>query len=467
MSNIDVTEKETLGKTTLDVNTTSLFPRAFDEYIEIVRGDGAYIYDRNGNEFFDAVAGNQCSNIGHGVEEIADAAHEQMKELEYTSSVLFLNDEAQTFSEKMADFLPDGFNHTWMVSGGSEANESAIKMAREYHRETGNPEKNIVIGRRTGFHGNTLGTLSVTGLTSRREPFVPMLNDWPKAPAAYPYRCSFCESTEECRTHGVECAKELEQVIRDTGPEYVSAFIAEPVVGAANAAAVPGEEYFATIRDICDEYEMLLIVDEVMSGMGRTGENFAIEHWDVSPDIITSAKGMSAGYTSLGGAFPKQHVAEVFAEKENGFTHGHTYSFNPTSSAIASAVLDYVDEHDVVENARRVGEYTRDRFEEFYDYDFVGDVRGKGLMLGLEFVDDRETKEPLEHGGPAFRDFLFETGIDHGIVTYPGGGSIDGELGDHVLVTPPLTISREQADEMVSRLHDTLETVSESKFVED
>lgn len=344
-----------------------------------------------------------------------------------------------------------------MVSGGSEANESAIKMAREYHRETGSPEKQIVIGRKLGYHGNTIGALSVTGMPSRREPFVPLLEGWPKAPAAYPYRCPYCDDEEECREHGVECAKELETVIRDTGPEYVSAFIAEPVVGAANAAATPGEEYFKTVREICDTYNVLLIVDEVMCGMGRTGENFAIEHWDVTPDIITCAKGMSAGYTPLAGTMPRSDIVEVFAEKEDGFTHGHTYSFNPTSCAIGTAVLEYMEEHDVVGNAREIGSYARDRFEEFYEYDFVGDVRGKGLMLGVEFVADRETKAPLENGGPEFRENLLQTALEERITVYPGGGSVDGERGDHVLITPPLTITQEQADEMIDRLHTTFE----------
>ena len=441
--------------------STNLFPREFTEMPEIVRGDGAYIYDADGNEYFDAIAGNQCSNIGHGVAEIAEAAREQMSELEYTSSMLFVNDRSQAFAETMARFLPEGFEHTWMVSGGSEATESAMKMAREYHRETGHPEKHVVVGRRMSFHGNTLGALSAGGMPARREPFVPMVNDWPTAPAAYPYRCRHCADEEACREHGVECAKGLEEVIRDVGPEYVSAFIAEPVVGAANAAATPGEEYFRIVREICDEYDVLLVVDEVMSGMGRTGENFAIEHWDVTPDVIVTAKGMSAGYTPLGGVMPHEDVVEVFADRDGGFSHGHTYCFNPTSSAIADAVLRYMMEHDVVDNARRVGEYTRERFEEFYEYDFVGDVRGKGLMLGVEFVGDRETKEPLEEGGPEFRQGLLETAMENGVTVYPGGGAVDGERGDHVLITPPLTITRDQADEMMDRLHATFEDVGD------
>ncbi len=452
---------ESISTRELTAATTNLFPRAFEEYPEIVRGEGIYIYDAAGNEYLDAVAGNQCSNIGHGVEAIAEAARDQIATLEYTSSILSVNEPAQRFTERMASFLPDGFSHTWMVSGGSEANESAFKLAREYHRETGNPEKRIVVGRRLSYHGNTLGTLGAGGMPARREPFVGMMQDWPKAPAAYPYRCGFCADEEACREHGTECAKQLEQVIRDVGADHVSAFIAEPLVGAANAAVVPGEEYFPTVRDICDDHDVLLIVDEVMSGMGRTGENFAIEHWDVTPDIITSAKGMSAGYTPLGGAMPHDRLVDVFADKEDGFTHGHTFSFNPTTSAIATAVLDYVDEHDLVANARDVGAYARERFEELYDYDFVGDVRGKGLMLGVEFVENRETKAPLEAGGPEFRKRLFHTALENRVTVYPGGGSVDGERGDHVLVTPPLTVTRADVDEMMDRLRGTFDDVGE------
>ena len=448
-----------VAQRTLSPDRTHLFPRAFSEIPEIVSGNGAYVYDSNGNQYFDAISGNQCTNIGHGVERIAEAARDQMETLEYTSRMLFVNDKSQAFAEKMAETLPDGFKHTWMVSGGSEANESAIKMAREYHREHGREEKHVVIGRRLSYHGNTLGALSVTGLPGRIEPFVPMLQEWPKAPAAYPYRCPHCDSEAECHKSGRKCADQLEEVIRDIGPAYVSAFIAEPIVGAANAAVVPGDKYFERIREICDEYDVLLIVDEVMSGMGRTGENFAIEHWDVTPDIITCAKGMSGGYTPLGGTFPHEQIAETFAAKDDGFTHGHTYSFNPTSSAIALEVLEYMDDNNVVENARKQGEYVQDRFEEFYEYGFVGDVRGQGLMCGIEFVGDQNTKEPLSNGGPEFRETILKTGLEHGIVTYPGGGTVDGKNGDHVLITPPLTITENQVDDMIARLHETFDAL--------
>ena len=452
--------KKDIATKDLTPATTNLFPRSFSEYPEIVRGEDVYIFDSNGNRYFDAVAGNQCSNIGHGVSEIGLQAKEQMEKLEYTSSILFINDQSQRFAERIADFLPAGFNHTWMVSGGSEANESAIKMARQYHIERGNTEKHIVIGRQHSYHGNTLGALSASGLGQRRKPYEVMLHDWAKAPEAYPYRCRFCNNQRECERSGSACAEELEQAILDVGPERVSAFIAEPVVGSALGAVAPGDEYFDVVRDICHTYDVLLIVDEVMSGMGRTGENFAIEQWGVSPDIITCAKGMGGGYTQIGGTFPHESVVEVF-EQKGSFDHGHTYSFNPTTSAVGTAVIEYMNEKDIVANANKVGEYVQDRLKELYQYNIVGDVRGKGLMLGVEFVGDRETKQPLRDGGEEFRQRLFQVALEERIIVYPGGGSIDGNKGDHVLLTPPLSIDIDQSDEMMGLLHSVFERMDE------
>jgi adenosylmethionine-8-amino-7-oxononanoate aminotransferase len=350
-----------------------------------------------------------------------------------------------------------------MVSGGSEAVETAIKMARQYHLKTGNPQKHVVIGCQRSYHGMTLGALSATGLRSRRRPFQPMLHDWPKAPAPYPYRCSCCPDTATCRDHGEECAKRLEEVVRDVGPEYVSAFVAEPIAGGArtNSGAVPGDRYFEVVREICDEYDILLLADEIITGMGRTGENFAMEHWGVLPDVFVTAKGMSAGYTPLGGAMPRDRVAEAFADDE-GFTHGHTFSFHPVSCAIAKTVLDYVRRNDLVANAAEVGGYLHDRASSLSEYDFVGDVRGKGLMLGVEFVEDRETKAPLQAGGPAFRTELLKTAMNHGLMVWPGGGGVDGDGGDCILLTPPLTITEREVDELMVRLHATLDVVEES-----
>ena len=438
-----------------------IFPRAYrKEYVTMVRGEGHHVWDADGNRYLDAIAGNQNVTIGHGREPVVEAAREQLETLEYTSSMLFANEPAMAYTEKIAEFTPDGFEHTWLVSSGSEANESAVKMARQYHYERGDTEKYKVIAREPSYHGNTGIAMALSGFPARKTKMEPLFADWPKISHGAPYRCPYCDGNDvhdaEC---GVRCADELEAAIREEGPETVAAFIAEPVTGAANAAAFPHDGYFERIREICDEYDVLFIVDEVMSGFGRTGENFAIEHWDVTPDIITSAKGMSGGYSPIGGTMPHRRVAEVFEDVEDGFQHGHTYCFNPASAAIGNAVLEYMTDHDLVANAREVGGYLRERIEEFAEYEMVGDVRGKGLMLGVEFVGDRETKAPLAQSGGEFQSLLFETGLDEGVLTYPSGGHVEGDRGDHTLITPPLSIDRNAADDLVDRMHATFERV--------
>lgn len=437
-----------------------MFPRAFQtEYVTITRGDGHWVWDDRGNRYLDAISGNQNVNIGHGREEIAAVARDQLEELEYVSSMIFANEPAQRYTERIADFTPDGFSKTWLIGSGSEANESAVKMARQYHYERGNTDKYKVVSRRRSYHGNTGIAMALSGFPARKDKMDPLFENWPKAPSASPYRCEFCggahaRGSDADRACGVQCADELENIILAEGPDSVAAFITEPVTGAANAGEYPHDAYFERVREICDEHDVLFIVDEVMSGFGRTGENFAIEHWDVTPDIITGAKGMSGGYTPVGGTMPHDRIVEVFEEVPEGFQHGHTYCFNPASAAIGHAVLDYVDDHDLVANAREQGVHLGERLQELYDYDFVGDVRGKGLMWGVEFVRDRETKETLAETGSEFQTRLFETAIDHGVLVYPSGTHVDGVRGDHTLVTPPLTIDRDGIDELVDRYHD-------------
>ncbi len=435
-----------------------MFPRVFPkEYVTIVRGEGHTVWDDEGNAYFDAAAGNQNVAIGHGVPEVVDAAAEGLERLAYTSSMLFANEPAQAYTEKIAEFTPDGFEKAWLVSSGSEANESAVKLARQYHYERGEEGKYKVLSRRRSYHGNTGIAMGLSGFPARKTKMEPLYPNFPKVPNGSPYRCRLCDGVDgrEC---GRRCADELERVIQAEDPDTVAAFIAEPVTGAANAAASPHDGYFERVRQICDAYDVLFIIDEVMSGFGRTGENFAIDHWGVTPDIITSAKGMSGGYTPVGGAMPHERIVDVFEELADGFQHGHTYSFNPGSAAIGLAVLEYLDDHDLVANARTVGAHLRERLEECYEYEFVGDVRGKGLMCGLEFVADRETKAPLDPD-VGFGDRLFEAGLDNGLITYPGGAHVDGERGDHVLLTPPLSIDEDDADELVDRLHATLAAV--------
>lgn len=436
-----------------------LFPRDFTkEYVTMERGEGHWVFDADGNRYLDAIAGNQNVNIGHGRSAIAEAAREQIETLEYTSSMLFANRPAMQYTEKIAEFTPEGFEHTWLVSSGSEANESAVKMARQYHYERGNEGKYKVISRRRSYHGNTAIAMALSGFPARKDKMEPLFANFPKAPSGSPYRCEFCDGDggREC---GIRAAEEVRNIIESEGPDTVAAFIAEPVTGAANAGESPHDGYFERVREITDEYDVLFIVDEVMSGFGRTGENFAIEHWDVSPDIITGAKGMSGGYSPIGGTMPHDRIVEVFEDLSGGFQHGHTYSFNPTSAAIGLAVLEYVDEQDLVANARSVGETLGTELHRLESFDFVGDIRGKGLMWGIEFVADPETKEPLPETGSEFQDTLFEAGLDNGVLVYPSGTHVDGKRGDHTLITPPLTIDDAGVRELVSRMEAVLSQV--------
>lgn len=445
--------------TTPGTNLGGLFPRDFTkQYVTMQRGEGHWIWDTDGNRYLDAIAGNQNVNIGHGRSEIAEAARAQIETLEYTSSMLFANIPALEYTEKIAEFTPDGFNHAWLVSSGSEANESAVKLARQYHFERGNEGKYKVISRRRSYHGNTAIAMALSGFPARKDKMEPLFANFPKAPSASPYRCEFCDGTggREC---GIRAAEEVRHIIEAEGPDTVAAFIAEPVTGAANAGAYPHDGYFERVREITDEYDVLFIVDEVMSGFGRTGANFAIEHWDVRPDVITGAKGMSGGYAPIGGMMPHDRLVEVFEDLQGGFQHGHTYCFNPTSAAIGRAVLEYVEDHALVGNAADVGETLGSALQRLGEFDFVGDIRGKGLMYGIEFVADTETKDPLPQTGPEFQSTLFDAGLDNGVLVYPSGTHIDGERGDHTLITPPLTIDDDGVDALVSRMEDTFRQV--------
>ncbi|MFB6082387.1 MAG: aspartate aminotransferase family protein [Halanaeroarchaeum sp.] len=454
-----MTRHTTNRTTTPGTDLGGMFPRDFtSEYLTIARGDGHWVWDTDGTRYLDAISGNQNVNVGHGREEIAAAAAEQIERLEYTSSMLFANEPAQRYTDLIAEFTPDGFDHAWLVSSGSEANESAVKMARQYHYERGDMGKYKVISRRRSYHGNTGIAMALSGFPARKDKMEPLFPNFPKAPSAAPYRCEFCDGDggREC---GERAADELENVILAEGPETVAAFIAEPVTGAANAGESPHDGYFERVREITEEYDVLFIVDEVMTGFGRTGENFAIEHWEVTPDIITGAKGMSGGYSPIGGAMPHDRVVEVFEDLSGGFQHGHTYSFNPTSAAIGRAVLEYVREHDLVANAAAMGDLLGEELRDLERFDFVGDVRGKGLMWGVEFVEPGTEKEPLAQTGATFQDALFSAGLDNGIITYPSGAHVENERGDHTLVTPPLTVDEAGVREIGDRMAATLEQV--------
>ncbi len=419
-------------------------------YPTIVRGEGVYLWDTEGRRYIDGSGGSSAvTSIGHGVQEIADAMAAQARKVAFVPMHLFTSEPLEALAEAIGKFAPADLNRVWFVSGGSEATENAAKLARQYWLERGQPSKSIVIGRWQSFHGNTMGSMAFGGHTIRRRKYVPMFNEASHLPPMYCYRCHFKQTYPSCDTY---CADYLERLVRMQGPENVAAFIAEPVVGATLGAVPPVPEYFPKIREICDRNEILFIADEVMTGFGRTGANFAVDHWGVVPDLIATAKGVSGGYIPLGAVIVRDEIIQAFEKNGSNFVGGHTYSGHPVAAAVGLAVLRYIQEHDLVRNAREVGAHLLAGLRELQArHPIIGDVRGLGMMVGLEFVADRATRAPFPAEREVARAIALEA-LPRGLVTYPGTGSVDGVLGDHTKLTPPLILTRAQADEIVAIL---------------
>ena len=428
----------------------NVFYRNVNKKFDLVEyGEGIYLYDDKGNKYIDACSGAAVSNIGHGNKRVAKAIAEQAGKVAFSHLSRWTNSPARELADMVAEMSPGSLNKLYLVSGGSEATESALKMSRQYFLERdGNTSKYKIISRWNAFHGNTIGALSMTG-DSRRKKYTPYLLDFPKIENCYCYRCPFGLEEDTCN---VECAYALERCIKANGAESIAAFIAEPVVGAASGALVPHKDYFKIVRDICDKYDILLIDDEVMTGFGRTGSMFAIDEFGVIPDMICMAKGMSAGYAPLGAVVAKDEIFNTFKNGTGSFVHGHTYGGNPLSSAAAVEVLKILQEENMVENSKVVGAYLLEQMKEkILPFWYVGDVRGKGLMQGVEFVKDKATKEPFPIKlGVAEK--LTQTLMKHGVVIYPGSGMADGMNGDQFLLAPPLIITKDQVDDMVERM---------------
>jgi adenosylmethionine-8-amino-7-oxononanoate aminotransferase len=424
-------------------------PKKF--YPTAERAEGIYIYDTNGKRYIDGSGGAVVVGIGHGVKEVADAMLQQAGRVAFAHGSQFTTEAAIELASKLVKFSPRGLNKVYFLSGGSEAIETAVKLARQYQVERGNPSKYKVISRWTSYHGNTLGALALGGHTGRRKFYLPLIQHTPHIAPAYCYRCPFGAAPESC---SLECALDLEKTILYEGPDSVSAFLAEPIVGATAGVLVPKDGYFQKIREICDRYDVLLISDEVMTGMGRTGKNFGLDHWHVVPDMIVVGKGLASGYSPIYTVIVKEAIHSAIKEGSGVFIHGHTYSQNPLSSAIASAVMDYLAKHDLVSRSAKMGDYLLKALQALYRHEFVGDIRGKGLFAGIEFVQDRKTKATFDPklklnaqvGSGAF---------EKGLITYPGGGGADGVNGDHLVLAPPLIIKEKEIDAMVSILDET------------
>ncbi len=388
-----------------------------------------------------------------------------METIAFTHLSRWTVDAIEKCAEKISEWTPGDLNHVYFVSGGSEATETALKLSRQYfvERDGGSSAKWKVIAKWNSFHGNTMGALGMTGITSRKKIYDPIVPQFPKIPQFYHYRNEWSCDTLEATS--IKAAEALEAEILRQGPETVMAFISEPVVGSAAPGVHPHKVYFEMVREICDRYDILWIDDEVMAGFGRTGKKMAIEHYgDLVPDIICAAKGMSCGYTPFGTAIVNDKIFNtIMVEGSGKFHHGHTYAGNPLSAAIAWKVLEIVERENYVENSATMGDYLMKKLQSLYEYPLVGEIRGKGLMIGIEFVKDQLTKEPFD---PAQQvsGLLTKSCLDRGIVPYPGTGSADGVKGDHILLAPPLNITKEEIDELYIAFEGAVKEVSQELF---
>jgi adenosylmethionine-8-amino-7-oxononanoate aminotransferase len=430
-----------------------------------LRGEGVYVWDAEGNRYLDFSGSAAVNFIGHGVREISAAMAEQAKELEFVHTSQFTTPVAEEYAQELLDFAGENFQGgaVYFTSGGSEGIETALKLARQYQVEIGQAKRYQVLSRTQSYHGSTLGALAVSGNKRRREIYLPMVREFAHVGIPYCYRCNY-DCKDGCRDCGQEYAAELERAVVAASGEVVG-FILEPVSGATLGAVVPPPGYLQSVADVCRKHGVLLIADEVMTGMGRTGRNFAVNHWNVAPDILVAAKGLSSGYAPLGAVIVTKKVVDAIAS--GSFLHGFTYNAHPVSLAAGRAVLRYQRERELVQAADSksepsAGSQTKRALEELRDLRAVGDVRGIGLLWGVEFVADRTTKRPF----PPELNFAGKVGqaaAKRGLLVYPMQGCVDGNSGDHLLITPPAVITKEQIEWAQVQLREAIQETTPTR----
>ncbi|MEL6641776.1 MAG: aspartate aminotransferase family protein [Pseudomonadota bacterium] len=435
-----------------------VFPRHTRNSLPLaVRGEGIYLYDSNGKKYLDGSGGAAVSCLGHSDADVVDAIKSQLDSLDFAHTGFLTSAPAEALASRLIAHAPDGIDRVYLVSGGSEAVESAMKLARQYMLETGQSDRTKFIARRQSYHGNTLGALGTGGNMWRRAPFDPVMVSASHIAPCYAYRDQGTD--ESLFDYGQRVANELEAELLRLGPETVIGFLAEPVVG-ATAGAVPAVDgYFKRIREICDQFGILLILDEVMCGMGRTGTLFACEQDGVRPDIVTIAKGLGAGYQPIGAMLCSGQIYQAIADGSGFFQHGHTYLGHPVACAAANAVVTKLTDGGLTDRAAKIGAYLEDQLiTTFGQHPNVGDIRGRGMFRGLEFVADRDTKAPFDPNDKLAAK-LKATAMENGLICYPMSGTIDGVTGDHVLLAPPFICTEGQVDELVEKLSTSLNAV--------
>ena len=433
-----------------------VFPRVSDRGLPTaVHAEGAWVTDSQGNRFLDGAGGAIVLNVGHGDPALIAAATEQLGKTQYVHPTMFTTEAVERYADQVAEVLPMHDPRIYPVSGGSEAVETAIKMARAYHLARGEGSRITIIARRSSYHGNTLGALDASGKEPLRKPYTPWLGRFTHAPAAYEYRC-------ENPRHPVACgdwhAGELERMLTQSPEASVAAFIAEPVSGATLGAAVPCEDYWPKIVEVCRRHGVLVIADEVMTGFGRTGMWFGMDHWNIRPDILTAGKGTTSGYVPFGFAAASGEVFDAVAA--SGFVHGFTWSHNALGAAVGSAVLQRLREDDMVSRSRVLGERIRgDLSQGLKDCAVVGDVRGLGLLIGIELVREGESKEPLARSAKTTERVLAAARAN-GLLLYSSTGHVDGTNGDLIILGPPFCLTEGDVTTLVERTIDAVRSVA-------
>ena len=428
-----------------------VFPRHTNSQLPVVAaGDGVYLIDECGNRYIDGSCGAATSCLGHSNAKVIQAIKCQLDEVAYAHTGFFTSHSAEKLANKLIAHAPEGIKKAYLVSGGSEAVEAALKLARQYFIEKGEDSRRHIIARRQSYHGNTLGALATGGNVERRKSFAPLLIETTHISPCYEYRDR--HDDESIFDYGQRVANELETEINRLGSGNVMAFVAEPVVGATAGALAPVDGYFKRIREICDAHGVLLILDEVMCGMGRTGTLFACEQDDISPDIVTIAKGLGAGYQPIGAMLCTDDIYQTIADGSGFFHHGHTYMGHPTACAASLAVLEQLLDDGVLANAKKMSTvFQQALIDNFGDHPNVGDIRGRGLFWGIELVANRITKEPLSPEQSIHKKIKVAA-FEAGLICYPNGGTIDGQTGDHILLAPPFIIDEKHVDEIIAKL---------------
>jgi adenosylmethionine-8-amino-7-oxononanoate aminotransferase len=440
-------------------HSSSLFSRNLrKQYPIAVRGEGSWIVASDGRRYLDASGQAAVVSIGHGVLEIGRAMAEQSNRIAFAHTSQFHSEPAEMLAARILALAPRNFHdggRVYFTSGGSEATETAIKLVRQYFLETKQASRYRVVSRRQSYHGSTLGAMSVSGNVGRRAPYAPMIPEWGHVAPCFCYHCPFDKTFPECN---LACADDLDAFLRSGDASTVAAFIFEPVVGATLGAVPAVDGYTARIAEICRKHGILVIADEVMSGMGRTGKPFASQHWDLEPDIILTGKGVASGYAPLGAVLVAPYVARAFEQGSAAFMHGFTYQAHPVATAAGNAVFDYLEAHQLFDRVAPAGETLRQALTSLESHPHIGQVRGLGLLQGVEFVTNKSTREPFPREA-GIAEKIRQAALEKNVLTYPSQGTVDGTRGDHVLLAPPFIITAEECRLIADALQHALARV--------